>query len=116
VVKDGTIERPASAAAVQTLADALSTAKVSAYDAVADGKFAVFGLERPQCIISFFAVLSENTPETRAGEQLIASVTVGKSESGRLFVQIGETPEVLSVPEAVMNAIRLDPAGWISPE
>jgi Domain of unknown function (DUF4340) len=116
IVKDGTTERPASAAAVQTLADALSTAKVSTYDTVVDGKFAVFGLERPQCIISFFAVLSENTPETRAGEQLIASVTVGKSESGRLFVQIGETPEVLSVPEALMNAIPLDPAAWISPE
>jgi hypothetical protein len=33
-----------------------------------------------------------------------------------LFVQIGETPEVLSVPEALMNAIPLEPAAWISPE
>ena len=115
VVKDGAIERPASAAAVRTLADAVSTAKVSAYDTVADGKFAAFGLERPQCKVSFIAVLSENTPETRAGEQLIASVTIGKSENGRLFIQLGETPEVLSVPEAILNAIPLDPAGWISP-
>jgi hypothetical protein len=115
VVKDGVIERPASAAAVRALADAVSTAKVSAYDTVADGKFAVFGLERPQCTVSFIAVLSENTPETRAGEQLIASVNIGKSESGRLFVQVGETPEVLSVPEAILNAIPLDPAAWISP-
>jgi hypothetical protein len=115
VVKDGAIERPASAAAVRTLADAVSTAKVSAYDTVADGKLAAFGLERPQCIVSFVAVLSENTPETRAGEQVIASLSIGKSEDGRLFVQIGETPEVLSVPEALMNAIPLDPAAWISP-
>ena len=115
VVKDGVIERPASAAAVRALADAVSTAKVSAYDTVADGKFAAFGLERPQCTVSFIAVLSENTPETRAGEQLIASVNIGKSESGRLFVQVGETPEVLSVPEAILNAIPLDPAAWISP-
>lgn len=115
VVKDGAIERPASAAAVRMLADTVSTAKVSAYDTVADGRLAAFGLERPQCTVSFVAVLSENTPETRAGEQLIASLTIGKSENGRLFIQIGETPEVLSIPEALMNAIPLDPAAWISP-
>ncbi|HEY5704129.1 MAG TPA: DUF4340 domain-containing protein [Terrimicrobiaceae bacterium] len=115
VVKDGAMERPASAAAVRTLADALSKAKVSAYDTVADGKLAAFGLERPQCVVSFVAVLSENTPETRAGEQVIASLAIGKSEGGRLFVKIGETPEVLSVPEAIMTAIPLDPAAWISP-
>jgi hypothetical protein len=115
VVRDGTIERPASAAAVRTLADALSTAKVSAYDMVSGGKLAAFGLERPRCVVSFVAVLSENTPETRAGEQVIASLVVGKSDNGRLFVKIGETPEVLSVPEATMNAIPLDPAAWLSP-
>jgi hypothetical protein len=116
VVKDGAVERPASAAAVRTLADAVSTARVSAYDTIADGKLAAFGLERPRCTVAFFSVLSENTPETRAGEQLIASVAIGKSEDGRLFVQIGETPEVFTVPEALMNAIPLDPAAWISPE
>jgi hypothetical protein len=115
MVKDGARERPASAAAVRALADAVSTARVSAYDPVADGRFAPFGLEPPQCTVSFLAVLSENTPETRAGEQLIASVTIGKSENGRLYVKLGETPEVLSIPETIMNAIPLDPLAWISP-
>jgi Domain of unknown function (DUF4340) len=115
VVRDGDVERPASAAAVRTLADAVSTAKVSAYNAVTDGKLAAFGLERPRCIVSFLSVLSENTPETRAGEQLIATLVIGKSENGRLFVKIGETPEVLSVPEAILNAIPLEPAAWVSP-
>jgi Domain of unknown function (DUF4340) len=115
IVRDGAVERPASAAAVRTLADALSTAKVLAYDTVADGKLAALGLERPQCVVSFIAVLSENTPETRAGEQVVASLAVGKSDNGRLFVRIGERPEVLSVSEAIMNAIPLDPAAWVSP-
>ena len=53
VLKDGPLERPASAGAVQALADALSKAKVLAYDTVPDGKLAVFGLERPRCIVSF---------------------------------------------------------------
>lgn len=115
VVRDGETERPASAAAVQALADAVSTAEVSAYDTVSDGKVAAFGLERPQCKVAFLSVLSENTPEARAGEQVIGSLTIGNSENGRVFVQIGETPEVLSVPQALMNAVPLDPAAWISP-
>ncbi len=115
VLKDGPLERPASAGAVQALADALSKAKVLAYDTVPDGKLAVFGLERPRCIVSFVAVLSENTPETRAGEQLIASVAIGNSANGRLFLRIGERPEVLTVSEDILHALPLDSARWISP-
>jgi hypothetical protein len=115
VVKDGAVERTASSAAVRALADAVSTAQVSAYDSVAEGKLSLFGLEPPRCTLSFVAVLSENTPETRAGEQVIASVAIGKSEGGHLFVKIGEAPEVLSVPESLMNAIPLDPVAWVSP-
>jgi hypothetical protein len=115
VVKDGSLERPARAAAVQALADALSRARVLAYDTVSDGKLAIFGLDRPRCIVSFVAVLSENTPETRAGEQLIASVAIGNSEKGRLFLRIGERPEVLTVSEDILNALPLDSAEWISP-
>jgi hypothetical protein len=115
VVKDGESERPASGAAVQALADAVSTAEVSAYDAVSDDKGTAFGLSQPRCKVAFVSVLSENTPEARAGEQVLGSLTIGKSENGRVFVQIGETPEVLSVPETIMNAVPLDPSAWISP-
>ena len=61
------------------------------------------------------SVLSENTPEARAGEQVIGSLTIGKQQKGRVFVQRGETPEVMSVPETILNAVPLDPEAWISP-
>jgi hypothetical protein len=115
VVKEGGTERPASGAAVQALADAVSTAEVSAYDAASDDKITALGLASPQCEVAFVSVLSENTPEARAGEQVIGSLTIGKSQNGRVFVQIGETPEVLSVPDTILNAVPLDPAAWISP-
>jgi uncharacterized protein DUF4340 len=116
VVDDGGTERPASTGAIRALADAVATAQVSAYDTIDDRQLAAFGLDRPRFFISFVAVLSENTPETRAGEQVIANLAIGKSQDGDLlFARIGETPEVLSVPKAMLNAIPLDPAGWISP-
>lgn len=115
VLKDGDSERPASGAAIQALADAVSTAEVSAYSAVSDDQIASFGLGSPQCQVTFFSILSENTPEARAGEQIIGSLTIGKSDHGRVFVRVGETPEVLSVPETIMSAVPLDPSGWIAP-
>ena len=115
IVNDGESKRPASNAAVQALADAVSTAEVSAYQAISDEKAAAFGLEQPQCEIAFLSVLSENTPEARAGEQIIGSLIIGKQEKGRVFVQINKTPEVMSVPEAILNAVPLDPTAWVSP-
>ena len=115
IVNDGESKRPASSAAVQALADAVSTAEVSAYQAVSDEKAAAFGLGQPRCQIAFLSVLSENTPEARAGEQVIGSLTIGKQEKGRVFVQIGETPEVMSVPETILSAVPLDPTAWVSP-
>jgi hypothetical protein len=115
IVNDGESKRPASSAAVQALADAVSTAEVSAYQAISDEKAAAFGLGQPRCQIAFLSVLSENTPEARAGEHVIGSLTIGKQEKGRVFVQIGETPEVMSVPETILNAVPLDPTAWVSP-
>jgi Domain of unknown function (DUF4340) len=115
IINDGGSKRPASSAAVQALADAVSTAEVSAYQAVSEEKAAAFGLGQPRCEIAFLSVLSENTPEARAGEQVIGSLTIGKQEEGRVFVRIGETPEVMSVPETILNAVPLDPTAWLSP-
>ncbi len=115
VVNDGESKRPASGAAVQALADAVSTAQVADYEGVSEDKVTALGLAQPQCQIAFLSVLSENTPEARAGEQVIGSLTIGKQQKGRVFVQRGETPEVMSVPETILNAVPLDPKAWISP-
>jgi hypothetical protein len=115
VINDGESKRPASSAAVQALADAVSAAEVSTFQAASDEKAAAFGLGQPRCQIAFLSILSENTPEARAGEQVIGSLTIGKQENGRVFVQIGETPEVMSVPETILNAVPLDPKAWLSP-
>ena len=115
VVKDGAIERPAAPRRSACSLTPCPRLKCQPTTRSQTESLLPLELERPQCTVSFFAVLSENTPETRAGEQLIANLTIGKSENGRRFIQIGETPEVLSVPEALMNAIPLDPAAWISP-
>lgn len=114
-LQDGDVRRPASSAAVRALADALSTADVSAFTPLVGGNLAQFGLDAPLCQVDFLSVLSENTPEARAGEQVIASVAFGKSAEGRIFARVGEAPEAAVVPEAILHAVPADPGGWAAP-
>ena len=65
IVSDGERKRPASSAAVQALADAVSTAEVSAYQAISDDEAASFGLGRPRAR-SPSCQFSLRTPPRRA--------------------------------------------------
>ncbi|HRJ72969.1 MAG TPA: DUF4340 domain-containing protein, partial [Terrimicrobiaceae bacterium] len=115
-LQEGGVRRPASSAAVRALADALATADVSSYTPLIGGNLAPFGLDAPLCQVEFLSVLSENTPEARAGEQVIARVAFGKPADGRIFARVGEAPEAALVPEEILHAVPADPAGWAAPK
>jgi hypothetical protein len=112
----GTETMPASEAAVQALADALATAEVSQYTPAGGEKIAAAGLDAPQRTVEFFSVLSENTPEAPAGESLVAGVAFGKSEAGRLFARILDSPELVQVDEGILAVIPPDPQAWRAPK
>ncbi len=114
-LKQGDSTRPASEAVVNTLWVALTTVEVSAYTPAIGVKVADLGLDPPVCSVDFLSVLSENTPETAAGEQLLAGVNFGKSLDGATYVRLNESPEVATVPEAILQALPFDPAAWLSP-
>ena len=107
--------RPASEAAVVALWSALAAAEVSSYTPATGVRLADYGLDPPRCSVEFLSVLSENTPETAAGEQVIAAVSFGKSKEGRICVRLDESPEIAVVPEKLLEAVPLDPAAWLSP-
>lgn len=113
---EGESRRPASAAAVRNLADAVSVAKVADYVPMISGKPADYGLSPAEREVEFLSVLSENTPEARVGEQSIERLAFGKTLDGKVFVRQGEAPEVMSVPEDILKAIPLDPGAWVSPK
>ena len=106
----------ASDAAVQALANALGTAQVSQFTPATADKLAAAGLTKPQVTVEFLSVLSENTPEARAGEQVIASAAFGKSEAGRVQVRVGDSPEIASADEGLLAVIPTDPKAWQAPK
>ncbi|CAN5357712.1 hypothetical protein BH09VER1_BH09VER1_28980 [soil metagenome] len=115
VIRDPAGARPASEAAVRALIDAMSTAEVSTFAPLSDGKLPSAGLDQPSCTVEFLSFLSENTPEAKAGEQMIASVAFGKPENGSVYARVSGRPELAKVPESVLNAIPLEAKGWASP-
>ena len=93
----------------------MAAAEVSSYTPATGVRLADYGLDPPRCSVEFLSVLSENTPETAAGEQVIAAVSFGKSKEGRICVRLDESPEIAVVPEKLLEAVPLDPAAWLSP-
>jgi hypothetical protein len=116
VLTNGTDRFAASDAAIQAMVNALASAEVSQFTAATGDKLSAAGLTNPQVKVEFLSVLSENTPEARAGEQVIASVAFGKREAGRVPARVGDSPEIASVDEAILTVIPADAQGWRAPK
>ena len=66
--------------------------------------------------MEFFAVLSENTPETVAGNQLVAGLKFGaKQETGLVPVLKTGSPEIAFVPETILAAVPQEESSWVAP-
>lgn len=109
-------DKRASGAAVQRLVDALALVKAVTFEPSTVAVLEKTGLSNPSLTVEFFAVVSENTPETTAGEQLVAGLKFGqKQEDGLLPVLNSGSPEVAFVPEKILEAIPLQESAWQAP-
>jgi hypothetical protein len=74
------------------------------------------GLSAPALIVEFFAVVSENTPETTAGSQLVTGLKFGaKQDAGLVPVQRTGSPEIAFVPEKILDAVPTEESSWLAP-
>lgn len=105
---------PASAAAVQKLVDALALVKSTRFEPATVGVLERTGLSHPALTVDFFAVVSENTPETLAGQQLVAGLKFGSKQDGLVPVLKTGSPEIAFVPEQLLLDVPTDPASWMA--
>ncbi|MEX1117885.1 MAG: DUF4340 domain-containing protein [Terrimicrobiaceae bacterium] len=105
-LRNGTLY-PVSGAAVETLLSALAQTRVSGF----------VGREPVPITrtIEFLSVLSENTPEATAGEQLVAGVVFGPAGEGGLEARILGRAGGVIVPTTILQAIPPDQAAWCLP-
>lgn len=108
--------KPASAAAVQKMVDAFASVKSTKFEPATTGALEQTGLSHPPLAVEFFAVVSENTPETTAGSQLVVGLKFGtKQETGLVPVLTMGSPEMAFVPEKLLEALPSEESSWLVP-
>ena len=90
--------------AVERFFQILAATKSLRYAPATPAELAAVGLKNPTSRLEFLSVLSENTPETLAGEHSVLSLAIGTLlPDGTVPVHIEGTPEIAFVPASFLN-------------
>jgi hypothetical protein len=103
---------PADSGAVQRLIDALQNERVTRFVEDVASDLPKYGLDKPQIQLMFSSFASENTAETKAGEQPLAGVAFGKSEGDNVYARLTDEPFVVAVRRGLLDQISPDPQQW----
>lgn len=103
---------PANSTEVRRLIDTLQNEQVTKFVEDVASNLPKYGLDKPQLIVTFSSFASENTAETKAGEQPFASVAFGKVEGENVYARVGDEPFVVAVRRNLLDQIFIDPLQW----
>ena len=103
---------PANSTEAQRLIDIMQNEQVARFVEDVASNLSKYGLDKPQLTVTFSSFASENTAETKAGEQPFASVAFGKIEGDNVFARVGDEPFVVAVRRPLVDQIWSDPIQW----
>src|SRR5437867_2042847 len=103
---------PADSSAVQRLIDTLQNERVTRFVEDVASDLPKYGLDKPQTQLTFSSFASENTAETKAGEQAFAGIAFGKSEGDNVYARLTDEPFVVAVRRGLLDQISPDPLQW----
>jgi hypothetical protein len=103
---------PANSTEVQRLIDRMQNEQVTKFVENVASNLANYGLDKPELTLTFSSYASENTAETKAGEEPFASVAFGKVEGDNVYARVGDEPFIVTVRRALLDQIWTDPSQW----
>src|SRR5213592_1837625 len=103
---------PADAGAVRRMIDALQNERVTKFVEDVASNLPKYGLDKPQLQLTFSSFASENTAETRAGEQAFATVAFGKVDGDNVYARLADEPFVVAVRRTLLDQVSTDPLQW----
>src|SRR5205085_250683 len=103
---------PANSGEVRRLIDTLQNEQVMRFVEDVASNLAKYGLDKPQLTLTFSSFASENTAETKAGEQPFASVSFGKVDGENVYARVGDEPFIVAVRRAFLDQFWTDPLQW----
>src|SRR5436190_1868293 len=103
---------PGNSSEVRRLIDTLQNEQVTKFVEDVASNLSKYGLDKPQLGVTFSSFASDNTAETKAGEQPFASVAFGKIEGENVYARVGDEPFVVAVHRNLLDQILTDPLQW----
>jgi hypothetical protein len=103
---------PADSGAVRRLIDTLQNERVTRFVEDVASSLPKYGLDKPQMQLTFSSFASENTAETKAGEQPFAAIAFGKGEGDNIYARLSDEPFVVAVRRGLVDQISSDPLQW----
>jgi len=103
---------PANAAEVRRFLELLKNEQVTRFVEDVASNLSKYGLDKPQLSLTLSAFASENTAESKAGEQPLTSIAFGGVEGDSVFARVGDEPFVIAVRRAFMDGVLSDPLQW----
>jgi hypothetical protein len=105
-------DKAANSGAVQAMANTLTNQLVASFVSDVATDLAKYGLDQPRVKVTFSSYASENTAETKAGEEPLESILFGKSQDGGVYAKLDDEPFIVFVPQSVVDGIYADPRQW----
>jgi len=103
---------PANSAEVRRFIDTLQNERVTKFVEDVASDLPKYGLDKPQLQLIFSSFASENTSETKAGEEPFATVTFGKVDGDNVYARLADDPFVVAVRRSLLDQIPIDPLQW----
>ncbi|HEU5246318.1 MAG TPA: DUF4340 domain-containing protein, partial [Candidatus Udaeobacter sp.] len=103
---------PADSSAVRRLIDTLQNERVTRFVEDVASNLPKYGLDKPHLQLTFSSFASENTAETKAGEQPFATLAFGKEDGDNVYTRLTDEPFVVAIRRGLLNQISTDPLQW----
>src|SRR5438874_1269671 len=103
---------PADSGAVRRLIDTLQNQRVTKFVEDVASNLPKYGLDKPHLQLTFSSFASENTAETKAGEQPFATLAFGKEDGDNVYARLTDEPFVVAVRRGLLDQISAEPLQW----
>jgi hypothetical protein len=102
----------ANSGEIRRFIDTLQNERVTKFVEDVGSNLAKYGLDQPQLQLTFSSFASENTAETKAGEQPFATIAFGKVDGDNVYARLADEPFVVAVRRGLVDQIFTDPLQW----
>ena len=103
---------PADSGAVRRLIDTLQNERVTKFVEDVASTLPKYGLDKPRLQLTFSSFASENTAETKAGEEPFATLAFGKEDGDNVYARLTDEPFVVAARRGLVDQIPADPLQW----